>query len=247
MLKSSNPALTSDVFRSARADTTTTGSMTVEGTVNRCFILLALVVIAASVSWPSATTGGGVMGITVFGGVGGFVLAMILAFKKEWAPKIAPLYAVCQGVFLGALSALFEQAYPGIVLQAVGLTFGTLFCLLGAYRSGMIQVTENFKLGLVAATGGLMLFYLVSFVLSWFGFPLTLFQGNGLISIGFSLFVVGIAALNLVMDFDFIENGAEIGAPKYMEWYAAFGLMVTLIWLYVEILRLLAKLQSRRD
>ncbi len=247
MIKSSNPALTSTVFRKAASLAGSSEVMTIDGTVNRCFILLALLVTAATITWGRFFDGASVMGYVVAGGGVGFVLALTLAFKKEWAPTIAPLYACCQGLFLGAISALFEQSYPGIVLQAVGLTFGTLFCLLGAYKSGMIKVTENFKLGLVAATGGLMLFYLVSFVLSLVGVPLTLFQGSGLISVGFSLVVVVIAALNLVMDFDFIENGADMGAPKYMEWYAAFGLMVTLIWLYVEIVRLLAKLQSRRE
>ncbi|RAP35861.1 hypothetical protein DID80_05925, partial [Candidatus Marinamargulisbacteria bacterium SCGC AAA071-K20] len=145
------------------------------------------------------------------------------------------------------ISYIFEMQYPGIVMQAVGLTFGTLFGLLGAYKSGIIKVTENFKLGLAAATGGIFVFYLVAMVLGMFGFHMNAVFGNGLMGIGFSLIVVTIAALNLVMDFDFIEKGAEMGAPKYMEWYAAFGLMVTLIWLYLEILRLLVKLQSRRD
>ena len=175
------------------------------------------------------------------------VIGIVIHFKKTWSMYLAPIYSVCQGVALGALSAFFEARYPGIVIQAVGLTFSTLFCLLGAYKSGMIKVTENFKLGVAAATGGLCLFYFATFILGLFGVPMTFFHGNGLMSIGLSLVVVGIAALNLVMDFDFIEQGADQGAPKYMEWYSAFGLMVTLIWLYIEILRLLAKLQSRRD
>ena len=183
----------------------------------------------------------------MLGGIVGFIAAIATVFEKSMAHITAPIYAAAQGLFLGGLSAIFEAQYPGIVIQAVGLTFSTLFCLLGAYKSGMIKVTENFKLGVVAATGGLMMVYFVSFIMSFFGASMNFLFGNGLMGIGFSVVVVVIAALNLVMDFDFIENGAEMGAPKYMEWYAAFGLMVTLIWLYIEILRLLAKLQSRRD
>ena len=183
----------------------------------------------------------------MLGGIVGFVAALVTVFKKHLAHITAPIYALAQGLFLGGLSSTFEVQYPGIVIQAIGLTFGTLFCLLGAYKSGMIKVTENFKLGLVAATGGLMMVYFVSIILGMFGVNLGFLYGNGLMGIGFSVVVVVIAALNLVMDFDFIESGEEMGAAKYMEWYGAFGLMVTLIWLYIEILRLLAKLQSRRD
>ena len=147
---------------------------------------------------------------------------------------------------LGGISAMFELQFPGIVIQAVGLTFGTLLALLVAYSTGVIKATENFKLGVTAATGGIFIVYMVTFVLRFFGIEVSFIHGNGLMGIGFSLFVVVIAALNLVLDFDFIEQGVEKGAPKYMEWYGAFGLMVTLIWLYLEILRLLAKLQSRR-
>jgi uncharacterized YccA/Bax inhibitor family protein len=158
----------------------------------------------------------------------------------------APIYAALEGLALGGISAVFESRYPGIVSQAVFLTFGTLAALLIAYRSGWIKATENFKLGVVAATGGIFFVYLISFVLSFFGVSIPLIHGSGVFGILFSLFVVVIAALNLVLDFDFIEQGAEQGAPKYMEWFAAFGLMVTLIWLYLEILRLLSKLQQRR-
>ena len=157
----------------------------------------------------------------------------------------APIYALLEGLALGGISAIFEARFPGIVVQAVGLTFGALFCLLIAYKSGMIKVTENFKLGVVSATGAIALFYVVSLLLGMFGISLPFIHGSGIIGIGFSLFVVAIAALNLVLDFDFIENGADRGAPKYMEWYAAFGLIVTLVWLYIEILRLLSKIRSR--
>ena len=157
----------------------------------------------------------------------------------------APLYALAEGLFLGGVSSLFEARFPGIVMQAVLLTFGTLFALLMAYRSGLVRATENFKLGVVAATGGIALVYLATIVLGFFGIGIPYIHESGLVGIGFSLFVVVVAALNLVLDFDFIETGVEQGAPKYMEWYGAFGLMVTRVWLYIEFLRLLAKLQSR--
>ena len=177
--------------------------------------------------------------------IGGLVVGLITVFKKEWAPVTAPLYCVLQGLFLGIVSAIFEQMFPGIVLQAVLLTFGTLATLLLAYQTGLIKATENFKLGVTAATGGIMLIYLINFVMSFFGSGIPYIHESGTFGILFSLFVVVIAALNLVLDFDFIENGVEQKAPKYMEWYAAFGLLVTLIWLYIEILRLLAKMRSR--
>ena len=179
------------------------------------------------------------------GAIGGFVLALITTFKKEWSPVTAPMYALVEGFFLGAISAVFEARFPGIVFQAVLLTFGTLFALLAAYRSGLIKVTENFKLGVVAATGGIALLYLASFVLSFFNINVPVIHEASWLGIAFSLFVVVVAALNLVLDFDFIETGAAARAPKYMEWYGAFGLMVTLVWLYVEFLRLLSKIQQR--
>ena len=177
--------------------------------------------------------------------IGGFVCAMVTVFKKEWSPVTAPLYSLLEGLALGAISSVLEIRFPGIAIQSVSLTFGTLLVLLLAYRSGLIPVTQNFRLGIVAATGAIMLFYLLEFVLGFFGIHFSSINGSGPIGIGFSLIIVGIAALNLVLDFDFIENGARMGAPKYMEWYGAFGLMVTLVWLYLEILRLLTKIRGR--
>jgi uncharacterized YccA/Bax inhibitor family protein len=179
------------------------------------------------------------------GAIAGFVVAMITIFKQTWAPVTAPLYALLEGLVIGGASAIFEAQFPGIVIQAAALTLGTCLALLLAYKSRLIRATENFKLGVVAATGGIALFYLITLVLGFFGIQMPLMYGNSWASIGFSLVVVVIAALNLVLDFDFIEQGAAQGAPKYMEWYGAFGLMVTLIWLYLEMLRLLAKLRSR--
>jgi len=174
------------------------------------------------------------------------ITAFVTVFKKEWSPVTAPVYAVLEGFALGGISAILEARYEGIVIQAVALTFGTAGCLLIAYKSGIIKATENFKLGVFAATGAIGLIYLIGWIMSFFGTSIPAIHENGLIGIGFSLVVVTVAALNLVLDFDFIEKGAEHGAPKFMEWYAAFGLMVTLIWLYLEILRLLSKLNSRK-
>jgi len=179
------------------------------------------------------------------GAIGGFILALVTVFKPKLSPYTAPFYALFEGLFLGGISALMNASYPGIVMQAVGLTFGTLFAMLFAYKTGLIKVTQKFRSGIIAATGGIMLFYMVTWILGMFGFGNGLYYGSSLLSIGISLFVVVIAALNLVLDFDFIERGAQSGAPKYMEWYGAFGLMVTLIWLYIELLRLLSKLASR--
>jgi len=222
--------------------------MSISGTVNRTLLMLVLVLISSSWTWRlyyDSGAGRVVVPWLIGGALGGFIVAMVTIFRQHWAPVTAPIYALLEGLFLGGLSAILESAFPGIVIQAVGLTFGTLLCLLVAYKSGAIKATENFKLGIVAATGGIALIYIVTIVLGFFGATIPYIHGNGIIGIGFSLFVVVIAALNLVLDFDFIEKGAEQGAPKYMEWYAAFGLMVTLIWLYIEILRLLAKLRSR--
>ena len=182
----------------------------------------------------------------MLGALGGFVVAMVTIFKKTWAPVTAPIYALLEGLVLGGLSAMFEVRYPGIAMEAVGLTFGTLFVMLFLYKSGVIKVTQKFRMGVVAATGGIMVFYLLTWLLSMFHITaFTSVYGSGLIGIGFSLFVVAIAALNLVLDFDFVEQGVAYGAPKYMEWYAAFGIMVTLVWLYLEMLRLLSKVRSR--
>ncbi|MBM3274203.1 MAG: Bax inhibitor-1/YccA family protein [Candidatus Sericytochromatia bacterium] len=241
-MRSGNPALSETTF-SGLPRAIDDRAMTIQGTVNKTAVLLAIVVAAASLTWQQAAMSPILMG---GGALVGFGVAMVLAFKKELAPMLAPVYAGAEGIFLGGATALAENAYPGIGIQAIGLTFGILFSLLVAYKSGLIKVTENFKLGITAATGGILLFYLVSFGLSFFGIGMPIIHGSGLIGIGFSLFVVAIAAFNLVLDFDFIEAGAANQAPKFMEWYGAFGLMVTLVWLYIEILRLLMKLADRR-
>jgi uncharacterized YccA/Bax inhibitor family protein len=250
MIRSGNPALKESTFLDLGSGAIVRGGdnvMTVAGTANKTGFLLLLAVLTAAFTWYQVSTPAGVVGAApyLWGGlIGGLVLALVTIFKKQWAAVTAPMYALVEGFFLGAISAMYNQMFEGIVMQAVLLTFGTLFALLFAYRSGLIRATENFKLGVFAATGGIALVYLASMVLRFFGTDIPLIHESGMVGIGFSLFVVVIAALNLVLDFDFIEAGAEAGAPKYMEWYGAFGLMVTLVWLYIEFLRLLSKLRD---
>ena len=241
MMRSGNPALRNDVFTSVRSRGIDS-AMTIQGTVNKTFLLLVVAVACASWVWRDP------MQFLPFIGLSaaiGFVVALVTIFKKEWSWVTAPLYAAVQGVVLGGISALFERSYPGIVIQAVMLTFGVLFALLMAYKSKLIAVTDNFRFGVVAATGGIAVLYLVSMVMGFFGARIPFIHESGPLGIGFSIVVVIIASLNLVLDFDFIERGAEVGAPRYMEWYGAFGLLVTLVWLYFEILRLLAKTRNR--
>jgi len=248
-MRSSNPALVSNPF-SGFSLTRPNEAMTVTGTINKTLILLALVFIPAAWVWRNFYLSGmnpaSVQGWMMAGLFGGFILAMVTVFKKEWAPFTAPLYAVAEGLFLGGMSGIFEHSYPGIVLQAVSLSIMTLLVMLVAYQSGWIKASNNFRLGIVAATGGIALTYLISMVLGFFGIHLSFIYGNGLFSILFSVFVVVIAALNFIIDFDFIAEGARNRIPKYMEWYGAFALMVTLIWLYIEILRLLSKISERK-
>ncbi|MGA7225220.1 MAG: Bax inhibitor-1/YccA family protein [Candidatus Acidiferrales bacterium] len=246
LMRTSNPALNPKAFQ---GEGVAVGeAMTLRGTVNKTGFLLICVMATAIWTWNlfmESHNPESVMGLAMIGGIGGFIFALLAIFKKTWAPVTAPIYALLEGLVLGGVSAMFEMRYNGIAIQAVSLTFGTLVVLLLAYRSGLIPVTQKFKLGVVAATGGIALFYIVSMVLGFFGVHFAVINGNGTLAIAFSAFVVVIAALNLVLDFDFIENAVSAGVPKYMEWYAAFGLMVTLIWLYFEILRLLSKLRER--
>ena len=253
LMKTSNPALGENTFRGLSSaqyggviDEST--RMTLSGTINKTGILLLCVVATAAWTWRlflQSRNFADVEPLMLVGVFGGLIVAMVTVFKKEWSPVTSPIYALLEGLFLGGVSALLEQSYPGIAIQAVSLTFGTLFVMLLAYRSGLIPVTQKLRMGIVAATGGIMVFYLLQMLMGFFGFQFTSINGSGFIGIGFSLFVVAIAALNLVLDFDFIERGVQYGAPKYMEGYGAFGIMVTLVWLYLEILRLLSKLRSR--
>lgn len=242
-MRTGNPALSDNTFTGVGRITRAEEAMTAQGTANKALLLLLCVLVTASWIWGKNPQM--VMPWIAVGGIAGFVVAIVTVFKPTWAPITGPVYALLEGLVIGGISAIFEAQFPGIVMQAVGLTFGTCLAMLVAYKSRLIRATENFKMGVVAATGGIALFYIITMVLGFFGIQMPLMYSNSWASIGFSLFVVIIAALNLVLDFDFIEQGAAQGAPKYMEWYGAFGLMVTLIWLYLEMLRLLAKLRSR--
>ncbi len=245
LMRTSNPVLNQKEFTGyAEAG----NRMTIEGTVNKTGLLLLCSIATAAWTWHlfnESHSPAAVMPSLWIGSIGGFICAMITVFKKEWSPVTAPAYALLEGLALGGISAVLEMRFPGIAIQSVSLTFGTLLVLLLAYRSGLIPVTEKFRMGIVAATGAIMLFYLLQFGLGFFGVHFTSINGSGPIGIGFSLIIVGIAALNLVLDFDFIASGSRMGAPKYMEWYGAFGLMVTLVWLYLEMVRLLSKIRGR--
>lgn len=249
-MQSGNPALNHSAFLDAGTGTLSTSdanAMSIEGTINKTTLLLLLVTFTAAGTWMQldlVNNPGGALPYVIGGLIGGLVFALITIFKSEWAHITAPAYAVFEGLFIGAVSAHYEMKYPGIVMQAAGLTFGTLAAMLMVYRSGLIEVTDKFRTGIVAATGGICLVYLVSIVANLFGTQVPYIHEGGIIGIGFSLFVVGIAALSLLLDFDMIESGVNAGAPKQLEWYGAFGLTVTLVWLYIEFLRLLSKLQS---
>ncbi len=248
-MRSSNPTLSENTFTELRYRGDRADAMTSQGTILKTMLLLLLVMMSAGWVWVKFSQSGGnaaaVSGWMILGAIGGLIAALVTAFKKEWAPVTAPIYALLEGLFIGGVSATLEASFPGIVIQAAGLTFGTLFSMLAAYQSGLIKATENFKLGVVAATGGIAIVYLVVFVLSFFGINPSFMYSSSPLSIGISLFVVVIAALNFIIDFDFIEQGVRQNVPKYMEWYGAFALMVTLVWLYVEFLRLLSKMRSR--
>jgi uncharacterized YccA/Bax inhibitor family protein len=244
-MRSGNPALGTATFRLPRV-AVADDAMTIGGAVNKTALATAILLVTASYTWNLGPADPQVGTLTLVGVIGGLVMAIATTIRREWAPYTTPAYAALEGLALGGISVGFESRYPGVVSQAIFLTFGTLGALLVAYRSGLIKPTENLKLGIFAATGGIALVYLIGMVMSLFGAGIPLIHGSGPIGIGFSLVVVGVAALNLVLDFDFIEQGAERRVPKYMEWYAAFGLLVTLVWLYLEMLRLLAKLQERR-
>ncbi|HUD15032.1 MAG TPA: Bax inhibitor-1/YccA family protein [Terracidiphilus sp.] len=256
LMKTSNPALSDKTFQNLPGGqygsmgglVDAADRMTLGGTVNKTGVLLICALATASWTWSlflKSHDMAEVAPLMLVGMFGGLIFALVTAFKKEWAPVTAPIYALLEGLMLGGLSAVMDLRYPGIGIQAVSLTFGTLFVLLMAYRSGLIKVTQKFRLGVIAATGGIFFFYLAQMLLGFLGIRFSSINGSGAIGIGFSLIVVAVAALNLVLDFDFIEQGVQAGAPKYMEWYGAFGIMVTLVWLYIEILRLLSKMRSR--
>ena len=236
--RSANPAFTKN-FTSSFDSMPISERMTLDGAVNKTGILLGLCFAGAFVGWIIPV-------LAIPSAIIGFILALVTIFRSpSKAGSTAPLYALVQGIFLGGITLMFESQFDGIAIQAIGLTFGILASLLVCYKSGLILPTENFRLMLGAAIGGIMILYLINFVMSFFGSTLSFLTSNSPMSIGISFGIVAIASFSLVLDFDFIEEGAEKGMPKYMEWYGAFSLMVTLIWLYLEIIRLLAKMRSR--
>ena len=255
-MASSNPALSRGFDHGFEQDFAASPStvMTVNGTIGKTFALLAILSATAIYSWNQTAAGQLQPAVLPASMIGGFILAMITIFKPKLSPWTAPVYAAFEGVFLGTFSFFVEHliqnrvggtGYPGIAIEAVLLTGATLFCMLFLYSTGLVRVTQKLRAGIMAATGAVCLVYMVSIVVSMFGGTVPFLNDATPIGIGISLFVVGLAAFNLLLDFDFIEQGAQQGAPKYMEWYGAFGLMVTLVWLYLEILRLLRKFQDR--
>ncbi len=252
LFKSGNPALSEKRFRDTILDDVVThdNAMTVKGTLQKFGFMLIMVLGTSFYSWKEFAEGGNVMPLVLTGAIGGLAVAIVLAFKKQWSPYLAPAYALLEGLFVGAISATYNSAFatkaPNLIMSAVGLTLATAVAMYLLYSFKIIRATEKFKSIIITATAGIAIFYLLVWVMRMFGFDnMTFLHEGSMIGIGFSLFVVAIAALNLILDFDMIEQGSEMGAPKYMEWYGAFGLLVTIVWLYLEILRLLSKLNSR--
>jgi uncharacterized YccA/Bax inhibitor family protein len=249
LFKSGNPTLNEKMF-SGSISVQQTGTMTEKGTVYKFGLMMLLLLGSASFTWKAAAEGKDVMPWMIGSAILGLVLALIMVFKKQWSAFLAPVYALAEGVFVGAISAYYNYAFaeiaPGIVMQAVGLTFGVVIAMFALYQFGVIKATQQFKSIVITATAGIAIFYMLSFVLRMFGVQMPLIHDNSTWGIVFSLIVVGIAAMNLILDFDLIEQGSKQGAPKYMEWYGAFALMVTIVWLYLEILRLLSKFAGRK-
>ena len=246
--RSGNPSLNDRVFGSQPRPAFGEERMTLQGAINKSFLLLVALLAGAIWPWSQYLTTGdaSVVGTPLLvGALGGFILAMIISFKANLAPVLSVPYAALEGLALGSISALLERRYPGIAIQAVGLTFAVFAVMLVAYKLNIIRATERFRAIVVGATGAIALVYIVSMVLGFFHVAVPLLNSSSPLGIVVSLVIVGVAALNLILDFDFIESGAAQGAPRYMEWYAAFGLLVTMVWLYLEILRLLSKM--RRD
>jgi uncharacterized YccA/Bax inhibitor family protein len=252
LARTSNPAFSRKFYERTFTDVADDTVMTVKGTANKSFLMLLLVILGASYTWriffqnpnpdaipPSLVT------YMLVGGIGGFIISLVILFRPVAAPWAAPVYSVLEGLFLGAISAFFEFRMPGIVIQAASLTFLTLMAMLFLYRSGIIKVTDKFRMGVFAATGGIALMYLAGFVLGMFGVNFPFMHSGGTLGIVIGVVICGVAALNLVLDFDLIRQGSENRLPKFMEWYSAFALMVTLVWLYLEILRLLSRINSR--
>jgi len=248
LFKSGNPTL-SEKFFQKHLQAGSDEVMTERGTLNKFGFLFLMVLAGAAFAWNAFYQGKDVFPWMIGAAIGGLIVALVICFKPKWSPYLAPAYGLLEGVFVGAISAYFNFAFaetaPGIVMQAVGLTFGVVIAMFLLYNFGVIKATQRFKSIVITATAGIALFYALAMILRLFNIQMPLIHDSGMWGIGFSLLVVAIAAMNLILDFDMIEQGSAMGAPKYMEWYGAFGLMVTIIWLYIEILRLLSKLNSR--
>lgn len=252
LFKSGNPTLTEKMFnKSLHSEAAAQGTMTVRGTINKFGFLMLMVIGSASYTWHlfEQLNEGLMTTLMIAGAIGGLITGLVITFKPNWAQYAAPAYGILQGFFIGGISAVlnaaFADKYPGLIMQAVGLTFGVAISMFLLYNFRIINPTQRFKSIVVSATIGIAIFYLITLVLRLFGINVSFMYDSSWLSIGISLFIVIIAALNLILDFEMIEQGAEMGAPKFMEWYGAFGLMVTIIWLYIEILKLLSKLGSR--
>jgi len=249
IFKSGNPALGEKVFQNTIV-LPGTDVMTERGTLNKFFFLFLMVMASAAFTWKAFYDGKDVFPWMIGSAIGGLIVALVVSFKREWSSYLAPAYGLLEGVFVGGISAVYNNAFaktaPGIVMQAVLLTFGAVIAMFVLYRFRIIKATEKFKSVIFIATAGIAIFYLLAIVLRMFNIDIAFIHEGSTLGIVFSLVVVTVAALNLILDFDMIEQGAAKGAPKYMEWYGAFALLVTIVWLYLEILRLLAKLSSRR-
>jgi uncharacterized YccA/Bax inhibitor family protein len=254
IFESNNPTLTEKIF-SQNLEKSSAGEMTVRGSINKFGFLLLMVIAGAAYTWRLYFTYNHSTMMTLFwaGLVGGLVLALVISFKPNLAGILSPAYAILEGFVLGALSAivndLVKAKYPNIVFQAVLLTFGVAIAVFLLYNFRIIRPTEKFRAIIVSSMVGIGVFYLVYFVLGIFGINLSFmsWQDHSLLGIGINIFVICIAALSLVLDFERLEVGEKMGAPKYMEWYGAFGLLVTMIWLYIQILRLLSRFASSRN
>ena len=246
-MRSSNPVMTGKIYEKAGTLSAGSSVMTINGTINKVGIMLLLVIAAAAYTWNMVmgADAGRAGTFAIAGAIGGFVVALITVFRPRSSAITAPIYAILEGLFLGAISAIINAQYPGVAFQAVLLTIGTLFTMLFLYRSGRIRATPRFRRGVLMATGAVFFAYLISWILSLLGMPMGFMHSAGPLGILINLVIIVIAALNLILDFDFIEKGSQMGAPKFMEWYGAFGVMVTLIWLYIEFLRLLARFSGR--
>ncbi len=247
-MKTSNPAFRERTWTNAEPDAHG-AVMTLNGTAIKAGVLGTLLVLSAAYPWhlffTSNVSTSALTPFILIGCIGGFITAMITIFKQKAAPITAPIYAIFEGLALGGISAMYEYQYPGVAIQGIALSFAVLGAFLLAFSTKLVRPSQNFLQGVVMATCGIALYYLVAMIMSMFGMHAPMMWDGGWLSVGFSLFVVAIAALNLFIDFNFIEANVENGAPKYMEWYGAFGLMMTMVWLYLEVLRLLAKLRNR--